>query len=238
MTIKTILSKYPLTLIITAIYRFLILFTLIILTVMGYQYFYPNENVNFVKLLSLFKSLTVITLGLSIVYFLTATLIQWLKWDKIHSYFYVLVLTYSWVALCMYILVILLHPGILTCNPELKKLPLWFNYICNLIVPVTIMIDAFLWKPKPVRFLISILVCGLLAFAYNIFVEVQINKLQYSMYPALDDMAISCRLLVYFVTWICIFIITFLSYLFIRLLNRDNNIQTIVELYRRNKPKF
>ncbi|CAH8603905.1 unnamed protein product [Schistosoma bovis] len=171
---------------------------------MGYQYFYPNENVDFVKLVSLFKSLTVITLGLSIGYFLTATLFQWLKWDKLHSYFYVLVLTYSW----------------------------------NLIVPMVIMIDAFLWKPKPVRFLISILICGLLLFAYNIFVEVQINKLQYSMYPALDNMSISCRLLVYYVAWICVFILTFLSYMFIRLLNRDNNIQTIVELYRRNKPKF
>lgn len=62
MTIKTILSKYPLTLIITIIYRLLILSSLIIITVMGYQYFYPNENVDFVKLVSLFKSLTVITL--------------------------------------------------------------------------------------------------------------------------------------------------------------------------------
>ncbi|CAH8600736.1 unnamed protein product [Schistosoma curassoni] len=238
MTIKTILSKYPLTLIITIIYRLLILSSLIIITVMGYQYFYPNENVDFVKLVSLFKSLTVITLGLSIGYFLTATLFQWLKWDKIHSYFYVLVLTYSWVALWMYLLVMVLHPGILTCNPELKKLPLWFNYICNLIVPMVIMIDAFLWKPKPVRFLISIFICGLLLFAYNIFVEVQISKLQYSMYPALDNMSISCRLLVYYFAWICVFILTFLSYMFIRLLNRGNNIQTIVELYRRNKPKF
>ncbi|CAH8536659.1 unnamed protein product [Schistosoma turkestanicum] len=156
---------------------------------------------------------------------MTASLFQWFKFHKIHGYFYVVVLTYSWVALCMYWLFILLDPSIFTCNTEIKNIPLWFIHMSNLLIPVVIVTEALIWVPRTVNILISILICCTLALIYNIYVEIQIIRFQHSIYPHLDKLRVSHRYMIYFVGWLWIIIFTFISCLLVRSLNPRDRLQ-------------
>ncbi|CAH8536645.1 unnamed protein product [Schistosoma turkestanicum] len=201
------------------LYRLAILIVLVIISIFGYRYFHPDETFNIVKLLKLLKSLTVISLALSIVYFATITLFQCIRGYKIHGYFYILALTYSWVAMWMYWLVLAVYPNILFCNQELSNLPFWFNHMSNLLLPVIMMIEALLWVPRPVRLRYSILLSCALVLIYNIVVEVLHVKYEYTLYPHMEKVHGILRYLIYIAIWLFVILVTYLSNLYVRLVN-------------------
>ncbi|CAH8861274.1 unnamed protein product [Trichobilharzia szidati] len=214
-------SKEAVNIITASIYRLVVLAVFTAFTVIGYQYLHPNEPFLIQNLLVLFKYLTFITMTMTQVYFTVATILQACKSFTVHSYFYTLAFTYSWTIALIYLIVYLVDSTVVTDNPELKGMPLWFNHATHVFGLAAIVVDAFVWKPKSVKLPISFLVCFILIAGYNIFIEVAISAFHFSPYPKLDLIPTSYRFIVYAITWASVIVFTICNYCLLRLINRN-----------------
>ncbi|CAH8861268.1 unnamed protein product [Trichobilharzia szidati] len=213
-------SKQVARIVVASIYRLLVLGVFMTFTIVGYCYLYPDEPFRIQNLLVLFKYITFITLTLVQVYFSVATILQACKSVTVHSYFYTLAFTYSWTIALIYLIVYLVDPTVATENPELKAMPLWFNHATHFFGPVAVLVDAFVWRPKSVKLLISFIVCYILMAGYNIYMEVSISAFHFSPYPKLDKIPTGYRFLVYAISWALVTVFTLCNYCLLRLINR------------------
>ncbi|CAH8861262.1 unnamed protein product [Trichobilharzia szidati] len=213
-------SKEAVNIITASIYRLVVLAVFTAFTVIGYQYLHPNEPFLIQNLLVLFKYLTFITMTMTQVYFTVATILQACKSFTVHSYFYTLAFTYSWTIALIYLIVYLVDSTVVTDNPELKGMPLWFNHATHFFGPVAVLVDAFVWRPKSVKLLISFIVCYILMAGYNIYMEVSISAFHFSPYPKLDKIPTGYRFLVYAISWALVTVFTLCNYCLLRLINR------------------
>nr|CAH8862648.1 unnamed protein product [Trichobilharzia regenti] len=213
-------SKEVVKIIIASVYRLLVLGVFMAFTVVGYLYLYPDEAFRIQNLLVLFKYITFITLTLVQVYFSAATLLQAYKVFTVHSYFYTLAFTYSWTIAMIYLIVYLVDPTVATENPELKAMPLWFNHVTHFFPPAAVVVDAFVWRPKSVRLLLSFIICYILMAGYNIYIEVSISAFHFSPYPKLDKIPTGYRFLVYIISWGLVSVFTVCNFYLLRLINR------------------
>nr|CAH8862642.1 unnamed protein product [Trichobilharzia regenti] len=208
---------------VASIYRLIVLGVFTTFTVIGYQYLYPDEPLRITNLLVLFKYLTFITMTMTEVYFCVATLLQACKSFKVHSYFYTLAFTYCSTIAVLYVTVYAVDSTVVTENPELKAMPLWFNHATHFFEIVAVLVDAFVWRPKSVKLSHSFILCYLLLAGYNIYIEVSISVFHFSPYPKLDTISTGYRFLTYAITWALVTIFIICNYCLLRLMNRRSS---------------
>lgn len=213
------------------LYRLIIIILYTISSYLGYFYLYPNdESMQLLRIIHLWKYFTCITMTLNAVYFITTIPLQYFNHDNIRSYQFLVVFTFNMTMMLYYWGAFFYDPKIISDIEDLINLPLWYNNLCHIIPPITLIIDAWLCHPKIVSFYNTLKIVGFIGIIYNLYLETGILLWNTSPYPEFLKYTIFYRYLNYALTWSITIRFILLGKTFVTYLNKTNINKQIIKI--------
>ncbi|KAH8857560.1 hypothetical protein KSF78_0008601 [Schistosoma japonicum] len=166
------------------------------------EYFFPNENQ--LQLLCKLKYFTVITMILNILYFMTVLPSKHFKEDTLRGYEFLVAFSFNMTMMLIYWSILFYDSKMITEIEDLKNMPLWFNNLCHLFPPITLIIDAYLIHPKIVSLQKALIIVCSLGIIYNVLIEIGIVFWKTCPYEDLLKYTVLFRYFSYAAVWLIV----------------------------------